>query len=1327
MSAGKNKTGYGFFGFENIFYKLLISLLIFSLIFCLISAVNAASWTDITPAESPGFAHHSMTYDSFNQKIVLAGYDFGSNYRTWIYDGAAWSNPINITISGGGDPEVAYDKNRKVVVLYTGTETWEYNVTTGVWVNKTSPANLPVNCGDGALLQYDSVRNKTVLVATSDNLGGGDNTTTETWLWDGATWTNVTGAQPPNAALGGMAFDGECEEMVLITMGNMETWTFDGAAWTQRFPANSPSPPLGFIGMAYDPVRKVSVFFGGETPAPAYPTSTWEWNGSNWINSSAAPPYPSGNIDYAISYFAPKNGIIMHGGWGPTGWEQRNSMWLYGGAVSCGCIGENYTFVCGQTVNESCNLTCNLNSNGTCFAIGENNIIINGAGYSITGNTTGIGINATGINNVTIKNFNIYNFSTFFSAGIYLENSDNGNITNNNVTLNWRGVVLLNSGNNTLKRNNIYNNLWDGINIWDSSTGNNLINNKIHNNSGDGGLVMNGNPANGIPAENTISSNNITGNNDGIIFWGGCYSVVGCVNGGDNNKVINNNISNNNGTGVNMYCDDTGTGACASNASIFNFNYNNNISGNIITNNINGIVLNYSNSTDIYNNIICGNTVADIDNATSDADAEGDNNTCNITDNWNDTSASSGCKTRCGFTPCLGEGEEGYVVPGALPCCAGLTSVPGCYGDNCTTPCTGSYKCINCGDGFCNTTAGESYCNCPADCPAPICGCIGATQNFTCADVVNESCTMNCNLNSNGTCFTVGVNNIVIDGNGFSITGDTTGNGIYANGRNNVTIKNFKIYNFSYGIYIKLSSNNTLGNNTANLNTKRGFAFYKSNYNTLENNTANGNSLRGFNFDESSYNKITNNTACNNQAGFFSATSNNNTFKDNLACDNSFSGFALTSSTGSILTSNTAYNNSFHGFSLASSSNLNTLTNNTAHNNSYGIRIFQSDRNIVNGNFLYENLNGTYIGNSRYNQLANNTVNSNSDNGIYLEYSSNSTIANNTANSNNDGIYLYNSSNNTLTNNTANSNSEYGIYLYSSSNNTLTSNTANNNNRGIYLHSSPSNHNTLTSNTANNNSYNGIYLGYSLNNTLIYNTANSNTIGISLWTSSNNTLTNNTANDNTWDGIRLSYSDFNDLINNNMRNNTNNGVYFHSTANNNTLTGNYICGNGLDINDTDANSGDENTCNTTSNWNDTSATSGGCMYSCSAAPTPGSIIITEIMINPGAVTDANGEYVELYNTGTGTYNLQGLILKDNGTDSHTISSSLIITPGNYIVLCRNSNSSENGNFTCDYDCSSFVLTNSGDEVILEMQNGTVIDEVWYNDTDWSVAKHIRRW
>jgi len=286
-------------------------------------------------------------------------------------------------------------------------------------------------------------------------------------------------------------------------------------------------------------------------------------------------------------------------------------------------------------------------------------------------------------------------------------------------------------------------------------------------------------------------------------------------------------------------------------------------------------------------------------------------------------------------------------------------------------------------------------------------------------------------------------------------------------------------------------------------------------------------------------------------------------------------GIYLNGKTGNII-KNCIITDFYFGIFLYSSSS-NTLTNNTANSNGYGIYLYSSSNN---------------------NNLTNNTANSNGDNGIYLDSSSNNILKNNTANSNYHGIYLAHSSNNNLTNNTANSNKYYGIYLdYSSNSNILTNNTANSNrDNGIYLdHSS---NNNLTNNTANSNKY-GIRLYFSSSNILTNNTANSNANrGIFLEESSNNNLTDNTANSNSY-GIFMESSSNNNTLTNNTANSNYHGIYLERNSNNNTLISNKLCSNsryGVYSYETST-TGDNNTCVTSYNYNDTN--SNGCKYVCS--------------------------------------------------------------------------------------------------------------------------------
>lgn len=110
------------------------------------------------------------------------------------------------------------------------------------------------------------------------------------------------------------------------------------------------------------------------------------------------------------------------------------------------------------------------------------------------------------------------------------------------------------------------------------------------------------------------------------------------------------------------------------------------------------------------------------------------------------------------------------------------------------------------------------------------------------------------------------------------------------------------------------------------------------------------------------------------------------------------------------------------------------------------------------------------------------------------------------------------------------------------------------------------------------------------------------------------------------------------------------------------------------------------------------------------------IVITEIMKDPDAVSDFNGEWFELYNAGNSPVDIEGCVIKDNDSDSHEIDqgSPLIIVPGDFLILGRNGDSGANGSVTVDYEYSGFILANGADEVILEC-SAVEIDRVEYDD------------
>jgi predicted extracellular nuclease len=94
------------------------------------------------------------------------------------------------------------------------------------------------------------------------------------------------------------------------------------------------------------------------------------------------------------------------------------------------------------------------------------------------------------------------------------------------------------------------------------------------------------------------------------------------------------------------------------------------------------------------------------------------------------------------------------------------------------------------------------------------------------------------------------------------------------------------------------------------------------------------------------------------------------------------------------------------------------------------------------------------------------------------------------------------------------------------------------------------------------------------------------------------------------------------------------------------------------------------------------------------------LVINEIIQNPAAVADADGEWFELYNPTDADIDIDGWTIQDNDFDSHVINGTLVIPAGGYVVLGINADINTNGGAAVDYQYENFFLGNSADEVVL---------------------------
>lgn len=271
-------------------------------------------------------------------------------------------------------------------------------------------------------------------------------------------------------------------------------------------------------------------------------------------------------------------------------------------------------------------------------------------------------------------------------------------------------------------------------------------------------------------------------------------------------------------------------------------------------------------------------------------------------------------------------------------------------------------------------------------------------------------------------------NNTVLDGRGYSIQGDGTGQGISLYNVENVTIKNTRITEFSRGIRLRHSPKTTIANNT-----------------------------------------MTNNTY-----GILADRSPETTIAHNFIQNNKWDGVFVTASPNSLIINNNVANQSKWGIYLGYSAES-TLKNNTMKNNRYNFGVSVDfihdidDSNTVNGKPIYYWINqqnrhvptdAGYVAiiNSINIEVKNLDLTKNGQ-GILLVNSANNLLENSNITDNGYyGIYLIDSSYNTIKNNTIANNYVEGIAVVSSTGNIVSNNTIKDNNTGIYLLESNNNH-----------------------------------------------------------------------------------------------------------------------------------------------------------------------------------------------------------------------------------------------------------------------------
>jgi parallel beta-helix repeat protein len=608
---------------------------------------------------------------------------------------------------------------------------------------------------------------------------------------------------------------------------------------------------------------------------------------------------------------------------------------------------------------------------------------------------------ASGTHCISVANTNSY----FIIRGATLYNANNG-------------VILSNVQNGQVETSEIYN---CGIGIYVTNTDySNLNNNTIHDNTGDGIKLNNGNTYIEI-MDNDCYDNG----HDGIAMW--WFT--------DNNYARRNNCTNNANGGITIgYFSDYNIiqdNDCYINnvygIYIRDCDWNELIDNECEHNYMDGIYLTYAGNTTIKGNDVWDNTVTGVKLFNANYTKMSNNifKKCGLVImgdsliNWNTHTIDTTNKVNGKSLRYLKN-----LNTGTIPADAGQVILANCTNVQCSSK---DFKHAS----------------------------IGVQLGYS------RYCTVDqCNVSENQHGIYIShsqYNNITNNE-----ANDETWNGIYLHYSKRNYVDDNDAYNNVYGILIRFSESNTISNNSANYNVL-GYFLWDSNKNDLFQNDGVHNSNCSVSLEDSVNNTIRYGNASNNGfKGIWAKFSDENTILGNDCNDNLENGIYLFESESNYIAHNYAsghpeqgilveffsrytklyynhvydndmdgillrltcknaeiygnevYDNGINGINVIDTSHLGDVSANHAHHNvGCGIRIYQSNQFGANDNNVHDNVRGILFAYSSQNQIHRNLAENNSHSGICVDFNSDgSVLTKNRLVNNNHGIYIASSQSN---------------------------------------------------------------------------------------------------------------------------------------------------------------------------------------------------------------------------------------------------------------------------------------------------------------------------
>lgn len=290
---------------------------------------------------------HAMAYDAGHHAVVLfgglgptaAGGAIEDQRSLWSWNGQGWS--LVSTGTGGPSPRntagLVFDAAVGRLVVFSGrqgttptaqglADTWEWNGAAWSPVTGSTPG-ARVHFA----IAYDAGRLRTVLYGGFDPSHGTD--LQDVWERNGSVW-GTTGVMGRDSTFAPVAVYDATAAVTWIFVSRTTDRTMLTYAWNgdSLHLANGAGPAL--TGYAAAPLVAASgaLVFGGSDGVTLL-ADTWRWDGSTWtkLAPSTAPP---GRIGHAMALDAARGKVVLYGGETQAGplsdtWEFDGTTWTH--------------------------------------------------------------------------------------------------------------------------------------------------------------------------------------------------------------------------------------------------------------------------------------------------------------------------------------------------------------------------------------------------------------------------------------------------------------------------------------------------------------------------------------------------------------------------------------------------------------------------------------------------------------------------------------------------------------------------------------------------------------------------------------------------------------------------------------------------------------------------------------------------------------------------------------------------------------------------------------------------------------------------------------